>query len=1584
MADDLSSTTSEDSPVQIMLAGSDADGDQLTYSITQPDNGAAVATGNSVTYTPKANFNGVDYFNYRANDGKTNSAYAKVTVQVSSVEDLPVAADLSIGTKVNTPAEITLSGSDPDGDALFYTVGNVSNGQISLSGSRATYTPNSNFVGNDSFTYQVSDGKSTSQPATVSISISSNTPPVVQSFSLTTKQNTPIEITLIGSDADSDNLTFTITSFNQGVVSQTDDKLTFTPNSTFSGITSLSYTASDGYSTSNTGVITIVVDNPDECYDASLSLVQLPIHALPLSGEQIYQVQLGSINNYSNSILCESGYSDYRQISTTHNIGSSIPFYINHFFKFDFSRTDIWVDWNADGEFQSTELVSSFTGEESVTGTIQIPSNVSLGSKTLRIRRDYRPDPHTPNAVSSTGYNGGETEDYTLVVQSTFSTNSFSISTEEDTPISVELAVTGESSNSLIYSLVKQPEHGAVSITNNIATYNPDPNFFGSDDFSFKASDGDIDSNVSTVSINISSVNDQPTTASILKTVKKLETSSIDLLGSDIDGDNLTYTIVSGPSNGSALLSGSVLTYTSDSGNITSDLLTYKANDGFVDSNVSSISISIIEDNSDSSCGPKLEQINQDALDNYAQDSNNNFLPIPSGLSDRDWAGTTVSATVNEIESNFTAARSLDSSVYQEHKTFEIPQSLKVKVCPDGGSSCLDGDKIEKWFLLSIQEKGLFILNSERAARGLPTFQGVSTEVVDIAQQYADALANRNNGLSHNLSLTINGVQTSTPWERLASNQTISNHSEFYGFAENLAYTANNPQESNIPIEHAIYLWNYNDSSSNWGHRNFNLSILNDNSGNEYEEGLIGFGVKKVVQSDGWIKYYTVMNVIDPDSTWDLTNLLLYCSSAFQNHRPSVFTVSKSTTEDIAVEITLSGTDTDGDELTFSVTDPSNGTVELNGAVVTYIPAANFNGTDSFTYTANDGTLDSEPATVTITVTAVNDSPVVSSAVASTNEDTAVDITLFGTDADEDELTFSVTDPSNGSVVLDGAVVTYTPNANFNGSDSFSYTANDGNIDSESATITITVTAVNDAPIVSDESASTNEDTAVEITLSGTDADEDELTFSVTDPSDGTVELNGAVVAYIPAANFNGTDSFTYTANDVTLDSEPATVTITVTAVNDSPVVSSAVASTNEDTAVDITLSGTDIEEDELTFAVTDPSNGTVVLDGAVVTYTPNADFNSTDSFTYTANDGGSTSEVATVSITVTAVNDTPVVFDEAITTNEDIAVEITLTGTDADEDELTFSVTDPSNGSVVLDGAVVTYTPNANFNGSDSFSYTANDGNIDSESATITITVTAVNDAPIVSDESASTKEDTAVEITLSGTDTDGDELTFSVTDPSNGTVELNGAVVTYIPAANFNGTDSFTYTANDGTLDSEPATVTITVTAVNDSPVVSSAVASTNEDTAVDITLSGTDADEDELTFSVTDPSDGTVELNGAVVAYTPAANFNGTDSFTYTANDGTADSESATITITVNASLSSNEYDVKSFIIFPNPTSSHIRVEIQFKKAKVYDIFGRIVLESSDKIIDLTNLETGVYLLTLYDDSNRILGTSKVTKK
>jgi uncharacterized delta-60 repeat protein len=275
---------------------------------------------------------------------------------------------------------------------------------------------------------------------------------------------------------------------------------------------------------------------------------------------------------------------------------------------------------------------------------------------------------------------------------------------------------------------------------------------------------------------------------------------------------------------------------------------------------------------------------------------------------------------------------------------------------------------------------------------------------------------------------------------------------------------------------------------------------------------------------------------------------------------PTANSITANATEDIAVTGTLTATAMADKTLTYSkVANPTSGTVVVNtNGTYTYTPNANFNGNDSFTFKANDGASDSATATVSITVTAVNDAPVATAVSISTNEDTAKTGTLTATDVDSSTLTYSkVAGPTNGAVaVSSNGAYTYTPNANFNGTDSFTFKANDGALDSAAATVSITVTAVNDAPVATAASITTNEDTTKSGTLTATDIDSTSLTYSkVANPSNGTVTVNSnGTYTYTPNANFNGTDSFTFKANDGAADSAAATVSITVSAVNDSPV----------------------------------------------------------------------------------------------------------------------------------------------------------------------------------------------------------------------------------------------------------------------------------------------------------------------------------------------------------------------------------------------------------------------------------------------
>ena len=630
------------------------------------------------------------------------------------------------------------------------------------------------------------------------------------------------------------------------------------------------------------------------------------------------------------------------------------------------------------------------------------------------------------------------------------------------------------------------------------------------------------------------------------------------------------------------------------------------------------------------------------------------------------------------------------------------------------------------------------------------------------------------------------------------------------------------------------------------------------------------------------------------------------------NDAPVAQNGTATTAQDTAVVINLAASDVEGSPLTYSiVTPPAHGTLSGTGAARTYTPAAGYTGPDSFTFKANDGTADSNVATVSITVNAgANVAPVAGNQTVPTTEDTAVNITLTASDANGDALTYSiVTQPLHGTLSGAGAAQTYTPAANYNGPDSFTFKANDGTADSNVATVTINVTAVNDAPVANDQSVSTPEDTALVINLTASDVEGSPLSYSiVTQPLHGTLSGTGAAQTYTPNANYSGPDSFTFKANDGTADSNVATVSITVNAVNDAPVANDVAASTAEGLPVNVTLTATDVDGDALSYSVvTGPAHGVLSGTGAVLTYTPVAGYTGPDSFTFQANDGQADSNVATVTINVGAANNAPVADDQSVTTAEDAAVNITLTATDADSNPLTYSiVAQPAHGTLSGTGAAQTYTPAANYSGPDSFTFKANDGLADSNVATVTILVNAVNDVPVANDQTVTTAEDTSVNITLTASDVDGDALTYEVvTPPQHGTLQGGGSALTYTPAANFFGTDTFTFKANDGQVDSNLATVTIQVSAVNDAPVAANQTITTTSGQAVNITLGATDVEGSPLTYTVVAaPQHGTLQGTGANLVYTPSDDFTGNDQLTFRASDGQATSNVATVTIQVSA--------------------------------------------------------------------------------
>jgi hypothetical protein len=434
--------------------------------------------------------------------------------------------------------------------------------------------------------------------------------------------------------------------------------------------------------------------------------------------------------------------------------------------------------------------------------------------------------------------------------------------------------------------------------------------------------------------------------------------------------------------------------------------------------------------------------------------------------------------------------------------------------------------------------------------------------------------------------------------------------------------------------------------------------------------------------------------------------------------------------EDGEGTLTPDCTDPEGDPFTLEIAGhPLKGSASVPVAgTLRYVGSPNANGPDSFTYRARDAELAGAPATVAVTIRSVNDAPVCAAVSLTTFEDVAAERDPACTDIDGESLTYSIaSSASQGTASVVNSRLRYAPNANANGLDSFTYQAADGAAESNAAAVNITVNAVNDAPVARDVSASTPEDTPKAVSLNASDVDGDSLTFTVVSaPAHGVLAGTGASRTYTPDENYHGSDSFTYRAGDGVTDSNLATVSLTVISVNDAPVARDLSASTPEDTPKQLTLNASDVDGDGLTFTiVSGPSNGVLSGSGANRTYTPNANYNGPDSFTYRASDGAADSNLATVSLTVESVNDAPSCESLPLTIDEDGSGTVTPVCTDPDGDAVSVAIVNqPLKGGASVVAGDLRYTPTPNANGSDSFTYRGSDGQHVGAPATVSVTI--------------------------------------------------------------------------------------------------------------------------------------------------------------------------------------------------------------------------------------------------------------------
>jgi VCBS repeat-containing protein len=527
-------------------------------------------------------------------------------------------------------------------------------------------------------------------------------------------------------------------------------------------------------------------------------------------------------------------------------------------------------------------------------------------------------------------------------------------------------------------------------------------------------------------------------------------------------------------------------------------------------------------------------------------------------------------------------------------------------------------------------------------------------------------------------------------------------------------------------------------------------------------------------------------------------------------------------------------------------------TIDATGTL-TFAPAPNAFGTAVVTVLAHDnggiglsGVDTSSARTFVITITPTDSAPIANDDVYSVVSGQTLTVAAAGllsndVDLDGDVLTAVLVDaPAHGMVQLqaDGSFI-YTPDAGYIGRDRFSYAAFDGIANSNLAAVNIDILSTNHAPIANGDSLTTNQDTALTIASSSllandVDLDGDALAITIlTAPSNGTLSLTAdGNYLYTPNAGFSGFDSFDYLVNDGTLNSNATGVQIQVVHVNHAPVATADAFSTAEDTTlttISVLANDSDVDGDALqAVLVSGPAHGTLTFNtNGTFVYRPDANYNGPDSFSYKVADGISESNVVAVSLNIIAVNDAPVALGDTLSATEDTTLTISaaaLLGNDSDVEGDPLSITAltaPLRGRVLLNAdGTISYTPNANFNGTDSFTYRASDGSLTSLPVTITISVAAVNDAPVAAADSFSMTQDTILAspargVLVNDSDLDGDVLAAILgTGPEHGVLTLNSdGSFSYVPTPGYTGPDSFAYRASDRSLLSALTTVTITI---------------------------------------------------------------------------------------------------------------------------------------------------------------------------
>src|SRR5690554_5811798 len=1506
----------------------DAEGEMLTYSLNNMDGYYSIDPATGIVTLTQA---GADWVNagndlpavsVTVTDGTTPVTGTAAMPLTSLVNDAPVAMNDAISIVEDTifTSTVSLLANDSDEESAItviagtYTTAQGGTISIATDGSY-TYTPALNFTGTDSVDYTITDGSLT-DTATLTITVSPvNDAPVAVDDAISIAEDTVFTstVSLLANDSDVDSsftaVAGTYTTAQGGtIVIAADGQYVYTPKANFNGTDTVDYTITDG-SLTDTGTLTIVVT---------------PVNDAPVAMNDAISIVEDTIFTSTVSLLANDSDVDssFTAVSGTYTTAQGGT-----------------ISIATDGSYVYTPA-ANFTGIDTVDYTITDGSLTDTATLTITVSSvNDAPVLSFTNTLTNIAENSAMAG---MVVTDANATDA-------------EGEMLTYSLNNIdgYYSI--DPATGIVTLTQAGADWVNAGNNLPA--VSVTVTDGTTPVTGTAAMPLTSLVNDAPVAMNDAISIVEdtIFTSTVSLLANDSDEESaitvIAGTYMTAQGGTISIATDGTYTYTPALNFTGTDSVDYTITDGsLTDTATLTITVSPVNDAPvavDDAISIAEDTVFTSTVSLLANDSDvdSSFTAV-AGTYTTAQGGTIVIAADGQYvytpKANFNGTDTVDYTITDGSLT--DTGTLTIVVTPVNDAPVAMNDAI------SIVEDTIFTSTVSLLAND----SDVDSSFTAVSGTYTTAQGGT-------ISIATDGSYVYTPAANFTGIDTVDYTITDGSLTDTATLTITVSSVNDAPVlSFTNTLTNIAENSAMAG------MVVTDANATDAEGEMLTYSLNNI---DG---YYSIdpatgivtltqagadwvnagnnlpaVSVTVTDGTTPVTGTAAMPLTSLVNDAPVAMNDAISIVEDTIFTSTVSLLANDSDEesaitvIAGTYTTAQGGTISIaTDGTYTYTPALNFTGTDSVDYTITDGSL-TDTATLTITVSPVNDAPVAVDDAISIAEDTVFTstVSLLANDSDVDSSFTAVagtyTTAQGGTIVIaaDGQYV-YTPKANFNGTDTVDYTITDGSL-TDTGTLTIVVTPVNDAPVAMNDAISIVEDTIFTSTVSllANDSDVDSSFTAVsgtyTTAQGGTISIatDGSYV-YTPAANFTGIDTVDYTITDGSL-TDTATLTITVSSVNDAPVLSFTNTLTNiaENSAmagmVVTDANATDAEGEMLTYSLNnmdgyysiDPATGIVTLTQAGADWV-NAG-NNLPAVSVTVTDG-TTPVTGTAAMPLTSlVNDAPVAMNDAISIVEDtiFTSTVSLLANDSDEESAitviagTYTTAQGGTISIATDGSY-TYTPALNFTGTDSVDYTITDGSL-TDTATLTITVSPVNDAPVAVDDAISIAEDTVFTSTVSllANDSDVDSSFTAVagtyTTAQGGTIVIaaDGQYV-YTPKANFNGTDTVDYTITDGSL-TDTGTLTIVVTPVNDAPVANPDTATVVEDTLTTINVLGndTDAEMDTLTVTAATALHGTVTTNpDGTLSYTPNTNYTGADTISYSITDGNGGTSSSVVNVTV----------------------------------------------------------------------------------